>query len=57
MYQARFQECLLNREALPSYATCIFEAEPGKFDIKRFESGVLFISLSIGSLFKLANMT
>ena len=34
-----------------------FEAEPGKLDIKRRKSGILFISLPIGSLFKLAIMT
>ena len=32
-------------------------AEPGKLDIKRREPGILFISLPIGSIFKLAIMT
>ena len=48
-------ECLLNHEALPSYSTCGLEAEPrvppfnkrsqslpGKLDIKRRESDILF---------------
>ena len=34
-----------------------FKAEPGKLDIKRREPGILFISLPIVSLFKLAIMT
>ena len=33
------------------------QAEPGKLDIKRREPGILFISLSLVSLFKLAFMT
>ena len=33
------------------------EAEPGKLDIERHEPGILFISLPIVSLFKLAIMT
>ena len=38
-------------------STCILKAEPGKLDIKRSEPGILFISLPIVSLFKLAIMT
>ena len=33
------------------------QAEPGKLDIKRRKPGILFISLPIVSLFKLAIMT
>ena len=46
-----------NPEALPSDQTCILEAESGKLDIKRREPGILFISLSNGSLLKLVIMT
>ena len=45
---------MLNREALPHNSTCVPKAKPGKLDIKRQESGILFISLPLGSLFKLA---
>ena len=37
--------------------TCVLEAEPGKLDIKRRQPGILFISLPVDSLFKLAIMT
>ena len=37
--------------------TCVFNAEPGKLDINRRKPGILFISLPIVSLFKLAIMT
>ena len=47
---------LLTSRGLPSYSTCVLKAEPGKLDIKRREPGILFISLSIVSLFKLAIM-
>ena len=36
---------------------CVLKAERGKFDIKKREPGILFISLPIVSLFKLAIMT
>ena len=36
---------------------CVLKAEPGKLDIKRREPGILFISFTIVSLFKLAIMT
>ena len=36
---------------------CVLKAFPGKLDIKRREPVILFISLSIVSLFKLAIMT
>ena len=36
---------------------CVLKALPGKLDIKRREPGILFISLPIVSLFKLAIMT
>ena len=42
---------------LPRDSTCILKAETGKLDIKRREPGILFISLPIDSLFKLAIMT
>ena len=35
---------------LPRDSTCILETEPGKFDIKRPEPGIQFISLQVGSL-------
>ena len=37
--------------------TWVLEAEPGKLDIKRSEPGILFISLQVDSLFKLAIVT
>ena len=48
---------MLNRTAMPDDSTCVLKAEPGKLDIKKHEPGVLFISLPIVSLFKLAIMT
>ena len=42
---------------LPSDSTHVLKAEPGKLDIKRCEPGILFISLSIVSLFNLPIMT
>ena len=42
---------------LPSDLTCVFEAKAGKLDIKSHEPGILFISLQVDSLFKLAIMT
>ena len=48
---------LVESLGLPSDSTCIFQAEPGKLDIKRRKSGILFISLPIDSLFKLEIMT
>ena len=46
-----------NACGIASDSTCILEAEPGKLDIKIREPGMLFISLPIVSLFKLAIMT
>ena len=40
-----------------SDSTCILKAEPGKFDIKRGEPGIVFISLPTDTLFKLVIMT
>ena len=57
VYQARLRECLLTSWGLPKDSTCILEAESGKLDIKRQVPGILFISLPIVSLFKLAIMT
>ena len=48
---------MLTSRGLPSNSTCVLKAEPGKLDIKRREPGILFISLPIVSLFKLAIMT
>ena len=48
---------LVELRGLLSDSTCVLEAEPGKLDIKRHEPGILFISLPISSLFKLAIMT
>ena len=47
---ARLRECLLD-------STCILVAEPGKLDIKRHETGILFVSLQVCSLVKVAIMT
>ena len=53
-------ECLLI-SSLPGKALrgalIVRLAEPGKLDIKRREPGILFISLQVLSLFKLAIMT
>ena len=35
---------LIESRVLPSDSTCVPEADPGKFDIKRHEPGILFIS-------------
>ena len=56
VYQARLWERLLISRGLPSDSTSVLKAEPGKLDIKRREPGILFISLPIVSLFKLAIM-
>ena len=56
-HQARHWERLLTSRGLPSDSTCVLKAESGKLDIKRRESGILFISLPIVSLFKLVIMT
>ena len=37
-------------------STCVLKAEPGKLYIRRHKPGILFISLPIVSLFKLAIM-
>ena len=57
VYQARLWECLLTSPGLPGDLISILKAEPGKLDIKSGEPGILFISLPIVSLFKLAIMT
>ena len=57
VYQARLRERVLTSRGLPSYSTSVLEAEPGKLDIKRREPGILFISLQVESIFKLAIMT
>ena len=48
---------LVEPRGLPSYSTCVLEAEPGILDFKRRKPGILFISLQADSLFKLAIMT
>ena len=48
---------LVESPGLPNDSTCVFEAEPGKLDIKQREHGILFIRLQVGSLFKLEIMT
>ena len=48
---------MLTSRGLPSDSTCVLKAEPGKLDIIIREPGILIISLSIVSLFKLAFMT
>ena len=57
VYQARLWERLLTSQGLSSDSTSALKAEPGKLDIKRRKTGILFISLPIVSLFKLAIMT
>ena len=47
---------MLTSRGLPSDSTCVLKALPDKLDIKRREPGILFISLPIASLFKLAVM-
>ena len=48
---------MLTLQGLPSDSTCIFEAEPGRLDIKRCIPGILFINLPVDSLFKLVIVT
>ena len=38
---------MLTSRGLLSDSTCVLKAEPGKLDIKRRESGIQFISLSV----------
>ena len=48
---------MLNRSASLAMSTSVLKALPGKLGIKRREPGILFISLPIVSLSKLAIMT
>ena len=48
---------LVDMGRLSSDSICVFKAQPGKLDIKRREPGILFISLPVVALFKLAIMT
>ena len=57
VYQARLCERLLTSQGLPRDSTCVLKAEPGKLDIQSHKPGILFISLPIVSLFKLAIIT
>ena len=50
------ERTFVESQGLPSDSTCVLEAEPGKFNIKRCEPGILFISLQLASLFKLSFM-
>ena len=56
-FTSKASRTLVESRGLQSDSTCILEAEPGKLDIKRLESGILFISLQADSLFKLASVT
>ena len=56
VYQARLQERVLNCDALLSNLTCLLKAKPGKLCVKRGHPVILFISILIISLFKLAIM-
>ena len=47
---------LVESRGLPSDSTCVLEADPGELDIKSREPGILFISLQVGSLYKLTIM-
>ena len=47
--------CLITRHE--SSSNCVFKAEPGKLDIKRRKPGILFVSLLIGSVFKVTILT
>ena len=48
---------LVESRGLMSDSTCVLEAKPGKLDIERHKPGILFISLQVASLYKLAIMT
>ena len=48
---------LVESRGLLSDATCTLEAKFGKLDIRRSETGILLISLQVGSLFKPVIMT
>ena len=45
---------MLNCSAEPRNSTSVLKALPGKLYIKRCKTGIIFISLPISSLFKLA---
>ena len=57
MISGKALRMIVELRGLPSDLTCLLEEEPGKLDIKRRESGILFISLPIGPLFKLGIIT
>ena len=46
---------LVESRGLPSDSTCVLKTEPGKLDIKTRKPGILFITLHVVSLFKLAS--
>ena len=48
---------LVESGGLQSDSTCVLQAEPSNLDIKRGESGILFISIQVVSPFKLVSMT
>ena len=53
-FKGKALRTLVESQGLPSDSTCALRAEPGKLDIKRHAPSILFISLPIGSFFKLA---
>ena len=55
-FDIKFTRQGFEKAGLPSDSTCVLKAEPGKLDIKRHSPSILFISLPIDLLFKLAIM-
>ena len=55
-FNIKFTRQGLRRLGLPSDSTGVLKAEPGTLDIERRKPCILFIGLSIVSLFKLAIM-
>ena len=50
----KFSRTFVESRGLLSDSTWVLKAEPGELNMKRREPGILFNSLPIGSLFKLA---
>ena len=48
---------LVQSQGLVSDSTCVLEAEPGKLDIERRETGIIFINLPIDLFLKLIILT
>ena len=62
MFYIQLNNCSVMSEhfvfrGLPNDSTSVLKAEPGKLYIKRRKPGILFISLAVVSLFRLAIMT